>query len=593
MGYPPGVKGYRVHDKVTGQFFNCRDVIFDENLGLPHLFGDAPVPAPDLCSDSDEDNSDNGGGGPPAESSVVPPPTSPVSSGSTPSPGLPALRHSDRVHTLTEAGRAFQDSIEHAKARLVCRSTPSPLVLDTVLPPSSSLSLLSPLTPLPDSSPDSGDSDSLPFSEAVVNLVLIEHANLTVHSNTRRDPGAPGYDLSVPPATYDEAMRRPDADRWRAAMEKEMGLLHDMQLYDLVSLPPGAHAIGSRWVLEYKSGDGKGGSVEKARFVAKGFTQVPGRDFGRTFAPVARQASVHIIATYCTREDWELHSLDIKGAFLHGKIDEVVYIHQPCGYEESGPNGERLVGRLNSSLYGIKQVAYMFYKTLREELKSLGFVRCAVDHAVFTYNKGGVRCLTGWHVNNAMGGSNYESFLKEVKHKLHMRFGITDMGVIAKFLGIQFERNRDTKELWIHQTEYIYHLLEEYGLSDCHPVHLPMDPNYPFLRDEDAAKLAPVNDLSTAYPKIIGELLYLSLCTCPDITHAVQHLSQFISHPTPRLYAAAKHILHYLAGTMNHQLHYGNPTRTSDLHGFSDADWASCPEDRISVTADHAGTLQY
>ena len=82
-------------------------------------------------------------------------------------------------------------------------------------------------------------------------------------------------------------------------MEKEMGLLCNMQVYDLVSLPPGAHAIGSWWVLEYKSGDGKGGPVEKARFVAKGFTQVPGRDFGCTFAPIARQASVRIIATYC------------------------------------------------------------------------------------------------------------------------------------------------------------------------------------------------------------------------------------------------------------------------------------------------------
>ena len=165
---------------------------------------------------------------------------------------------------------------------------------------------------------------------------------------------------------------------------------------------------------------------------------------------------------------------------MHGKINEIVYIHQPRGYEKSGPNGERLVGRLNSSLYGIKQAAYMFYKTLREELESLGFVRCAADHAVFTYNKGGVRCLTGWHVDNAMGGSNNESFLKEVKHKLHMRFGIMDMGAIAKLLGIQFERNRETKELWIHQTEYIYHLLEEYGLFRLSPHAFAYGPKLSF-----------------------------------------------------------------------------------------------------------------
>ena len=591
MGYPPGVKGYRVRDKATGQFFNCRDVIFDENLALPHLFGDASVPAPDPCDDDDGDSDDDNGL--PARSPALSPlllsvpsstvPSSPVMSSSSP----PALRRSDRARTLTEAGHAFQDGIKRTKACLARQVPPSPLVVASDLQ-SSPLSPLSPLTPLPDSPdsnlPDCSGSDSLPFSEAVVNLVLVEHANLAVRSNIRHDPGSPGCDLSVPSATYEEAMWRPDADKWRAAMEKEMGLLHDMQVYDLVSLPPGAHAISSRWVLEYKSGDGKGGPVEKAHFVAKGFTQVPGHDFGRTFAPVARQASVRVITTYCAREDWELHSLDIKWAFLHGKIDEVVYIQQPHGYEASGPNGERLVGRLNSSLYGIKQAVHMFYQTLQEELESLGFVRCAVDHAVFTYRKGGVRCLTGWHVDDAMGGSNNESFLQEVKHKLHMWFGITDMGAIAKFLGIQFEWNRSTRELWIHQTEYIHHLLEEYGLSDCHPVHLPMDPNHPFLKDEDVAKLVPIDNLSTVYPKIIGELLYLSLCTHLDIAHAVQHLSQFISRPTSRLYAVAKRILHYLAGTLNHRLHYGDPTRTGDLHGFSDADWASCPEDRISVT---------
>ena len=411
-----------------------------------------------------------------------------------------ALHHSDRACTLTEAGHAFQDGIERTKAHLARWVPPSPLVVASDLQ-SSPLSPLSPLTPLLDSSdsnlPNCSGSDSLPFSEAVVNLVLVKHANLAVQSNIRHDPGSPGYDLSIPPATYEEAMWCPDADKWRAVMEKEMGLLCDMQVYNLVSLPPGAHAISSWLVLEYKSGNGKGGPVEKARFVAKGFTQVLGRDFRRTFAPVACQASVCVIAAYCAREDWELHLLDIKQAFLHGKINEVVYIQQPHGYEASGPNGEHLVGQLNSSLYGIKQAAHMFYQTLREELESLGFVHCAVDHAVFTYRKGDMQCLTGWHVDNAMGGSNNESFLQEVKHKLHMQFGIMDMGAIAKFLGIQFEQNRSTRELWIHQTEYIHHLLEEYGLSDCHPVHLPMDPNHPFLKDEDAAKLVPINNLST------------------------------------------------------------------------------------------------
>ena len=142
---------------------------------------------------------------------------------------------------------------------------------------------------------------AFPLPDPVVNLVISEHAHLAICSNTRQDPGSPDYDMGIPPTTYNEAMHHPDANKWRAAMEKEMGLLQDMKVYDLVPLPPGAHAIGSHWVLEYKSGDGKGGPVEKARFVAKGFTQVPGHDFGRTFAPVARQSSTRI--TICERID--------------------------------------------------------------------------------------------------------------------------------------------------------------------------------------------------------------------------------------------------------------------------------------------------
>ena len=111
-----------------------------------------------------------------------------------------------------------------------------------------------------------------------------------------------------------------------------------------------------------------------------------------------------------------------------------------------------------------------------------------------------------------------------------------------------------------------------------------MDPNHPFLRDEDAAKLLDIPDISSLYPKLIGELLYLSVCTRLDITHAVQHLSQHLSHPSPCLFATAKCVLRYLAGTVNHHLYYGGATRTGDLHGFSDTDWATCPEDRILIT---------
>ena len=204
--------------------------------------------------------------------------------------------------------------------------------IDVSLPLSSDLaSPLLPLTLLPELSKSMDADDALPFSNAVVNLVIVEQAHLAIQSNTHCDLGLPGYDMSIHLATYDEAMHHSDVSRWHIAMDKEMGLLHEMKVYDLVHLPLGAHAIGSRWVLEYKSGDGKGGPVEKAHFVAKGFTQIPGHEFGRTFTPVAHQSSIHVIAAHCAKDGWELHSLDIKCTFLHGKIDEDIYIKQPHG----------------------------------------------------------------------------------------------------------------------------------------------------------------------------------------------------------------------------------------------------------------------
>jgi Reverse transcriptase (RNA-dependent DNA polymerase) len=116
-------------------------------------------------------------------------------------------------------------------------------------------------------------------------------------------------------------------------MDREMQLMEDMHIYELVVLPPGRCAIGSRWVLEYKEGNGKGGPVEKARFVAKGFTQVPGHDFGQTFTLVTHQSSICIITALCAHKGWELHSLNIKCTFLHGCIKEMVYMEQPHRYE--------------------------------------------------------------------------------------------------------------------------------------------------------------------------------------------------------------------------------------------------------------------
>jgi hypothetical protein len=179
------------------------------------------------------------------------------------------------------------------------------------------------------------DTETHGFPEVLANLIIAEHACISIRSDTRRNPQAPGYDMNIPPNTYDEAMHQSDRDSWLAAMKREMNLMSEMQVYELVPLPEDCKAIGYRWVLEFKE-DQKGGPVFKDRLVMQGFSQVPGVDFGKTFAPVAKAASIRVISALAAQCDWELDSFDVKCAFLWGKLTEDVYMKQPWALSNLG-----------------------------------------------------------------------------------------------------------------------------------------------------------------------------------------------------------------------------------------------------------------
>ena len=218
----------------------------------------------------------------------------------------------------------------------------------------------------------------------------------------------------------------------------------------------------------------------------------------------------------------------------------------------------------------------------REPLTVVFTLHSFLHQQKFMYDRvdeGGERiiCIITWHVDDGLAAANNRSFLAWIKGQIGERFGITDLGAVRKYLGIQFERDRATRELWMYQAYYITYLLEEHGMLDCNPVHLSMDPNHPFGRNTD---LHP----SIEYCKLVGELLYLAMYTRPGIAVAVMKLTHYNSSPEARHYSTAKHVLRYLAGTINIRVHYGGAAGTADLHGFSDSDWASCPEDRISIT---------
>ena len=221
--------------------------------------------------------------------------------------------------------------------------------------------------------PDLSDTISLPLIESEL---LAFHASAPISFLLSRS-----FDLSKYPSSYSEAMARPDAPVWRAAMDREKQSLLDMGAFEEADLPPGQKAIGLKWVYDYKT-DALGVKIpgkEKARLVAQGYSQHPGQ-YGETYAPVAKLASVRILLVWAAVNDLEIFQFDCKMAFLHAKLHHDLYAQPFPGFETS--NSSKVL-RILVALYGLRQSAFEFYILLMSLLLDLGMVRCEVDHGVF------------------------------------------------------------------------------------------------------------------------------------------------------------------------------------------------------------------
>ena len=140
--------------------------------------------------------------------------------------------------------------------------------------------------------------------------------------------------LPVEPSTAFEALKGPNANEWKEAMDKEIKTLTDRGTWVLEELPPGKKPVGVKWVLKVKTQ--ADGSLDKfkARLVAKGFTQIEGQDFTVTFAPVSDYTTARMFLAICAVKKFHLLQLDVKNAFLYGDMDAHVYMKQPEGYSD-------------------------------------------------------------------------------------------------------------------------------------------------------------------------------------------------------------------------------------------------------------------
>jgi len=376
------------------------------------------------------------------------------------------------------------------------------------------------------------------------------------------------------PATYAEAIGGEHAAEWGQAMDEEIQSLAKYETWTLEDLPPGAKAIPVKWV--YKVKKDATGNIEryKARLVVKGFHQREGIDYTEIYAPVSKYATLRALLAHVAGNDYELHQLDVKTAFLQGELEETVYVQQPPGYEERGDK----VCRLHRALYGLKQAPRAWHQRLKAELESNGFTESAADPGLFI----GGKALLLVYVDDLLIAAPDAATVDAVKKTLLAAFDARDLGKAEFFLGMRLERQRDARTLKLTQERLAKDLVDKYGLGDAKKKTTPMSVALK-LKASDGD---PLDRDTYDYASLVGSLLYLSVCTRPDISYAVGVLSKFMANPTTTHWNAAKAVLRYVAGSIDTGITYGGGGNgaSDGVYGYCDADYAGDLDTRRSTT---------
>nr|GEU47645.1 hypothetical protein [Tanacetum cinerariifolium] len=281
------------------------------------------------------------------------------------------------------------------------------------------------------------------------------------------------------PSTLQEALNNPDASFWKVEMQEEIKTLHKNKTWELMSLPRGRKPIRNKWVYKIKKNSDHQVESYRTRLVVKGYAQKRESNLMKYFPPVVRMTTIRVVMAMYVIYDLHLEQLDMKTTFLHGSLEEEIYMLQPEGFEQKGK--ETLVN----------------------------------DMLVAGLNKD--------HIN-------------KLKAQLAREFEIKDFGLTNKILGMQIHRDRLSSK---------------------------MSPR----SEKERIEMSRV-----PYALAVGSLMFVMICTRPDIAYAVGVVSRYMEKPSREHWEAVKRIFRCIKGTSDVALCFGE----SDLivKGYVDSDYA-------------------
>ena len=412
------------------------------------------------------------------------------------------------------------------------------------------------------------------------------------------------------PVTVRQALLSPEAPRWVDSMLREFNSMQDLGTFTevLSELPPGVKPTPSKPVFAIKEHPTEP-EVLKTRIVVRGDLQADD-SFDSTFAPVAADNSLMLLLNVALQLDLELYQLDVKTAFLNSPIEFDIWVELPTDFHpelltqlqtatrggdystavkdilqqlaERRKAGKKLYVKLEKSVYGLRQAAGDWSKTLNTKLMKFDprLQRSKSDVCLYFIFTEDLKFLVSVHVDDFAIASSSVSFYEKFKSFLQQDFQIKDLGKLSFILNMEIKRTPTS--ITISQERMINDLAEKYGLTNCKPKFQPFPAG---TRFENLAFEKGSEILWYPFRQSIGSMLWLGRKSRPDIYWAVIYLSQFASCYSKAHWDLAKKVLQYLVTTKHYVLKLEKANDSNlDMYAFCDSDWAGDKLDRRSYS---------
>ncbi|CAA7045319.1 unnamed protein product [Microthlaspi erraticum] len=328
------------------------------------------------------------------------------------------------------------------------------------------------------------------------------------------------------PQCYHEAMNSPEWEEWNDSMGDEMTSLAKNRI----------------WILLI--------DLKTRKSLVAGFTQREGIDYDEVFAPVVKHVSIRILMSAVVNQDLELEQMDVKTAFLHGDLDQELYMEQPEGFEVDKDKDQ--VCLLKKSLYGLKQSPRLWNKKFNQFIIGEKFVRSHQDSCVYVKKVESGYMYLLLYVDDILMAAKDIAEIVKLKSALSSEFEMKDMGPASRILGIDIRRDREAVK-----TSYLKVLVTED--SECIDTE-----KYP-------------------YSSVVGSIMYAMIGTRPDIAYAIGLVSMFMSKPGMMHWEAVKWLLRYIKGSSDLEVVF-TKNKNFNIQGYCDSDFAGDRDKRKSTS---------